>query len=62
MVKTKLKTKSDTEAYTYTLTKSEKGKKIYVSFIPKPTFSILDDSLSIQIFHGCRYIKLIVEL
>ena len=30
--------------------------------LPKSTSSIWDDSLSIQVFHRCRYIKLIVEI
>ena len=63
MVKAKLyRKKSHTEAYTYTLTKREKRKKIHISLLPKSTSSIWDDSLSIQVFHRCRYIKLIVEL
>ena len=42
MVKAKLyRQKSHKEAYTYTLTKREKGKKIYVSLFPKSTASIL---------------------
>ena len=49
-----IQAKSHTEAYTYTLTKSEKGKKIYISLLPKSTSSIWDDSLSIQVFHRCR--------
>ena len=50
-----IQTKSHTEAYTYTLTKREKGKKyIYISWLPKSTPSIWDDSLSIQVFHRCR--------
>ena len=57
-----MQTKSHKEAYTYTLTKREKGKKIYVSLLPKFTTSIWDDSLSIQVFHRCRYIKLIVKI
>ena len=57
-----IQTKSRTEAYTYTLTKREKGKKIYILLLPKSTTSIWDDSLSIQVFHRCRYIKLIVEI
>ena len=57
-----IQTESHTEAYTYTLTKREKGKKIYISLLPKSTSSIWDDSLSIQVFHRCRYIKLIVEI
>ena len=58
-----IQTKSHTEAYTYTLTKREKGgKNIYISLLPKSTSSIWDDLLPIQVFHRCRYIKLIVEL
>ena len=57
-----IQTKSHTEAYTYTLTKREKVGKIYISLLPKSTSSIWDDSLSIQVFHRCRYIKLIVEI
>ena len=36
-----IQTKSQKEAYTYTLTKREKGKKIYISLLPKYTASIL---------------------
>ena len=54
--------KSHTEAYTYRLTKGEKGKKIYILLLSKSTASIWDDWLSIQVFHRCRYIKLIVEI
>ena len=57
-----IQTKSHTEAYTYTPRKREKGKNIYISLLPKSTSSIWDDSLSIQVFHRCRYIKLIVEI
>ena len=57
-----IQTKSHTEAYAYIITKIEKGKKIYVSLLPKSTASIWDDSLSVQVFHRCRYIKLIVEI
>ena len=57
-----IQTKSHTEAYTYTLTKRENAKKIYISLRPKSMSSIWDDSLSIQVFHRCRYIKLIVEI
>ena len=49
-----IQTKSHTEAYTYTLTKREKGDRIYISLLPKSTSSIWDDSLSIQVFHRCR--------
>ena len=49
-----IQTKSHTEAYAYTLTKREKGKKyIYISLLPKSTSSIWDYSLSIQVFHRC---------
>ena len=48
-----IQTKSHREAYTYTLTKREKGKKIYI-VLPKSTSSILGDSLSIKVFHRCR--------
>ena len=57
-----IQTKSHTEAYTYTLTKREKGKKVYILLLPKSISSIWDDSLSIQVFHRCRYIRLIVEI
>ena len=49
-----IQTKSHTEAYTYTLTKREKGKKKYISLLPKSTSSNWVDSLSIQVFHRCR--------
>ena len=49
-----IQTKSHTEAYTYTLIKRQKGKKIYIFLLPKSTSSIWDDSLSIQVFHRCR--------
>ena len=49
-----IQTKSHTEAYAYTLTKREKGGKIYISLLPNSTSSIWDDSLSIQVFHRCR--------
>ena len=49
-----MQTKSHTEAYTYTLTKREKGKNIYIYIVaPKSTSSIWDDLLSIQVFHSC---------
>ena len=54
--------KSHTEAHTYTLTKREKGKNIYISLLPKSTSLIWDDLLSVHVFHRCRYIKLIVEI
>ena len=46
--------KSHKEAYTYTVTKREKEKYIYISLLPKSTSSIWDDSLPIQVFHRCR--------
>ena len=48
-----IQTKSQTETYTYTLTKREKGTK-NISLLPKSTSSVWDDSLSIQVFQGCR--------
>ena len=57
-----IQTKSHKEAYTYTLTKREKGENMYISLLPKSTSSIWDDSLSIQVLHRCRYIKLIAEM
>ena len=62
MVKAKLYRKSHTEAYAYTLTKREKGENIYILLLPKSISSIWDDSLSIQVFHRCRYIKLTVDI
>ena len=41
--------------------KKRKRKNIHISLLPKSTTSIWDDS-SIQVFHRCRYIKLIVEI
>ena len=49
-----IQTKSHIEVYTYTLIKREKGKKLYISLLPKSTSSIWDDLLSIQVFHRCR--------
>ena len=49
-----VQTKSHREAYTYTLTKREKGEKTYILLLPKTTSSIWDDSLSTQVFHRCR--------
>ena len=42
--------------------KNRKRKNIYISLLPKSTASIWDDSFSVQVFHRCRYIKLIVEI
>ena len=50
-----IQTKSHTEAYTYTLTKSKKGKNIYIrccSQSPPPQFWY--DLLSLQVFQKCR--------
>ena len=57
-----IQTKSHSEAYAYTSEKEKKGKKYYISLLPKSTSSIWDDSLSIQVFHRCMYIKLTVEI
>ena len=54
-----IQTESHKEAYTYTLTNREKEKNIYI-VAPPPQF--WDDSLSIQVFHKCRYIKMTVEI
>ena len=56
-----IQTESHREAYIYTLTEREEGKKIYISLLLKSTSSVWDDSLSIQVFHRCRHIKLFVE-
>ena len=57
-----VQTKSHTEAYTYTLIKREKGEKKYISLLPMSTSPVWDDSLSVQVFYRCRYIKLIEEI
>ena len=44
-----IQTKSHIEAYTYTLTKRGKGKKKYISMLPKSTSSVWDDSLPFQV-------------
>ena len=56
-------TKSPKEAYRYTLTKREKGKKLYMSLLPKST------ALNFGMIHclfrystAAGYIKLIVEI
>ena len=62
MVKAKLYTQNHTQKHTHTHSQKEKkGKNIYI-LPPKSTSSVWDDSLSIQVFHRCRYIKLFVEL
>ena len=54
MVKAKLYRKNHTQKHTHTLSQEEKkGKKIYVSLLPKSATSIWDDLLSIQLFHRC---------
>ena len=61
MVKAKLYRQNHRQKHTHTH-KKRKRKEIYISLLPKSTSSIWDDSLSIQVFHRCRYIKLIVEI
>ena len=62
MVKAKLYRQNHTKKDTHTHSpKEKKGKNMYISLFPKST-SIWDDSLSIQVFSRCRYIKLIVEI
>ena len=46
----------------HTHKKRKREKNIYISLLAKSTSSIWDDSLSIQVFHRCRHISLIVEL
>ena len=58
-----LQTKSITEAYTYTLTKIEKGKNIYIyhcSQSPPPQFGMICCLFRYSTDAG--YIKLIVEI
>ena len=63
MVKAKLYRQSHTQKHTHTHSQKEKkGKNIYILLLPQSTSSIWDDSLSIQVFHRCTYIKLIVEI
>ena len=63
MVKAKLYRQNHTQQHTHTHSQKEKkGKNIYISLLPMSTSSMWDDSLSIQVFHRCRYIKLIVEI
>ena len=62
MVKPKLYRQNHTEKYTHTHSQKEKKGKKYISLLPKSTFSIWDDSFSVQVFHRCRYIRLFVEL
>ena len=67
MVKAKLYRQNHTQKHSHIHSEKEKkGKKkkiyIYISLLPKSTSLIWDDSFSIQVFHRCRYIKLIVEI
>ena len=63
MVKAKLYRQNHTQKHLHTHSQEEKkGKYIYISLLSKSTSSIWDDSLSLQVFHRCRYITLIVEL
>ena len=64
MVKAKLYRQNHTQKHTHADSQKEKkGKKyIYISLLPKSTSSIWDDLLSIQVFHRCRCIKLVVEI
>ena len=47
-------TKSHTEAYTYTLTKRDKGKKYIYRSSQNPPLQFWDDSLPIQVFQRYR--------
>ena len=63
MVIAKLYRQNRTQKHTRTHSQKEKKEKnIYIPLLPKSTSSVWDDSLSIQVFHRCRYIKLFVEL
>ena len=62
MVKVKLYRQNHTQKHTQTHSQKRKRKEIYISLLPKSIASIWDDSLSIQVLHRCRYIKLIVEI
>ena len=58
-----IQTKSHTEAYTYTLTKREKGKYIYIhrcSQSPPPQFGMI--RCLFRYSTDAAYIKLIVEI
>ena len=57
-----IQTKAHKEAYRYTLTKREKGKEYIYCCSQSALPQFWDDSLSIQVFHRCRHIKLFVEL
>ena len=62
MIKAKLYRQNLAQKHTLTHSqKEEKGKTKYILF-PKPTCSIWDELLSIQVFHRCTYSKLIVEI
>ena len=63
MVKVKLCRQNHTQKHIHTHSQKEKKEKyIYILLLPKSTSSIWDGSLSIQVFHRCRYIKLTVEI
>ena len=55
MVKAKLYRQNHTQKHTHTHSQKEKkGKKVYISLLPKSTSTIWDDLLSIQVFQICR--------
>ena len=54
MVKAKLYRQNLTQKHTHTHSQKEEKGKNNISFLPKSTSSICDDSLSIQVFHRCR--------
>ena len=49
-----IQTQSHTEAYTYTVTKREKGNMYIYRCSQSPPPQFWDDSLSLQVFHRCR--------
>ena len=57
-----IQTKSHTEAHTYTLTKREKWKKIYISLLPNPRPQFGMIHFLCRYSTGAVYIKLNVEI
>ena len=57
-----VQTKSHSEAYTYTLTKTEKGKNIYISLLPNPPPQFGMIRCLFMYSTDAGYIKLIVEI
>ena len=63
MVKANLYRQNHTKEHAHTQSQKEiKEIYIYMSLLPKSPSSIWDDLLSVQVFHRCRHIKLVVEI